>query len=160
MKNHPPFSNNSRIALVFSLLVLFAGIYFGGSQMMMEDYAENQSNPTVISLSEGGPMNFVSPSDESSTNDTDLVARYSHLYGKYQVKINTKRNLSLPSDQEIEALRMEANQLNELYFKMSLEERKKIKRVSFPYAKLEVDGKVIYRRFEDLTQEERNSLNC
>ena len=45
-------------------------------------------------------------------------------------------------------------------FKMSLEERKKIKRVSFPYGKLEVDGKVIYRRFEDLTQEERNSLNC
>ena len=119
MKNPPPFSNNSRIALVFSLLVLFAGIYFGGSQMMMEDHAENQSNPTVISLSQGGPMNFVSPSDESSTNDTDLVARYSHLYGKYQVKINTKRNLSLPSDQEIEALRMEANQLNELYFKMS-----------------------------------------
>lgn len=160
MKNPSPFPMNSRIALVFSLLVLFVGIYFGGSQMMIEEHAENQSKPTGISLSQGKPMNFVSPSDETSTNDTDLVAKYSYLYGKYQVKINTKRNLSLPSDQEIEIFRMEANQLDQLYFKMSQVERKKIKRVSFPYAKLEVDGKVIYRRFEDLTQEERNSLNC
>ncbi len=160
MKNPSPFRNNSRIALVFSVLVIFAGIYLGGSQMMPEDHAENQSKPTVISLSQGGPMNFVSSNDEPSSNDTDLVARYSFLYGKYQVKINTKRNLSLPSVQEIEVLRMEANQLDQLYFKMSQEERKKIKKVSFPYAKLEVDGKVIYRRFEDLTQEERNSLNC
>ena len=160
MKNPSPFLKNSRIALVFSVLVIFVGIYLWGSQMMIEDPAENHSNSTVISLYEGNPMNFVSSSDESSTNDTDLVARYSLLYGKYQVKINIKRNLSLPSVQEIEVLRMEANQLDQLYFKMSQEERKKIKRVSFPYATLEVDGKVIYRRFEDLTQEERNSLNC
>jgi len=55
---------------------------------------------------------------------------------------------------------MEANALDQLYFKMNAEERKKIKRVSFPYAKLEVAGKVIYKKFEDLTQKERESLGC
>ena len=55
---------------------------------------------------------------------------------------------------------MEATALDQLYFKMSAEERKKIKRVSFPYAKLEVAGKVTYKKIEDLTGEERKSLNC
>jgi hypothetical protein len=43
---------------------------------------------------------------------------------------------------------------------MSPEERGKVKRVSFPYAKLVVAGKVTYKRFEDLTQKERESLGC
>ena len=66
----------------------------------------------------------------------------------------------MPTDLEIELLRMDAAALDKLYTQMTLEERKKIKRASFPYAKLEVAGKVTYKKFEDLTQEERESLNC
>jgi uncharacterized membrane protein YcaP (DUF421 family) len=43
---------------------------------------------------------------------------------------------------------------------MSAAERTKIKRVSFPYAQLEVDGKISYKKFEDLTPAERESLKC
>jgi hypothetical protein len=55
---------------------------------------------------------------------------------------------------------MESNALDQLYTQIPLKERGKVKRVSFPYAKLEVAGKVTYKRFEDLTQKERESLGC
>ena len=160
MKNSSPFPMKSRIILVFSLLLLFAGIYFGGSQIMTEDQAVNESKSTAVSFSQGAPVNFVSQGAESSTNDTDLVATYSHLYGKFQLKAFANRKFTMPTDQEIEALRMESNALDQLYTQIPLEERGKVKRVSFPYAKLEVAGKVTYKRFEDLTQKERKSLNC
>ena len=66
----------------------------------------------------------------------------------------------MPTDLEIELLRMDAAALDQLYTQIPLEERGKVKRASFPYAKLEVAGKVIYKKFEDLTQKERESLGC
>ncbi len=160
MKNSSPFPMKSRIVLVFSLLLLFAGIYFGGSQILTEEQAENDSNPTAASFSQGTPVNFVSQGAESSVNDSDLVAKYSQLYGKYQVKVYANRKFSMPTDLEIELLRMDAAALDQLYTQIPLEERGKVKRASFPYAKLEVAGKVIYKKFEDLTQKERESLGC
>ena len=151
---------NSRIVLVFSLLLLFAGIYFGGSQILTEEQVVNESNQTAVSLSQGAPVNFVSQGAETSVNDSDLVARYSYLYGKYQVKVYANRKFSMPTDLEIELLRMDAAALDQLYTQIPLEERGKVKRASFPYAKLEVAGKVIYKKFEDLTQKERESLGC
>jgi hypothetical protein len=97
---------------------------------------------------------------QSTTSDSDLVKKYSQLYGKFQLKAFANRQFSIPTNQEIEALRMESNALDQLYTQMSPEERGKVKRVSFPYAKLVVAGKVTYKRFEDLTQEERESLGC
>jgi hypothetical protein len=97
---------------------------------------------------------------QSTTSDSDLVKKYSQLYGKFQLKAFANRQFSIPTNQEIEALRMESNALDQLYTQMSPEERGKVKRVSFPYAKLEVAGKVTYKRFEDLTQKERESLGC
>lgn len=160
MKNSSPFPMKSRIVLVFSLLLLFAGIYFGGSQILTEEQAENESNPTAASFSQGAPVNFVSQGAESSVNDSDLVAKYTQLYGKYQVKVYANRKFSMPTDLEIELLRMDAAALDQLYTQIPLEERGKVKRASFPYAKLEVAGKVIYKKFEDLTQKERESLGC
>jgi hypothetical protein len=160
MKNSSPFPMKSRIVLVFSLLLLFSGIYFGGSQVLTEDQAENKSNPTAVSLSQGAPVNFVSQRDESASSDTDLVARYTQLYGKYQVKVYANRKFSKPTNQEIEALRLEAEALDKLYTQISLEERTKIKRAAFPFVKLEVGGKTIYKKAEDLTPEERKSLSC
>ncbi len=160
MKTSSPFPMKSRIALVFSSLVLFAGIYFGGSQILTEEQAENHSKPGSASMSQDAPVNFASQGDESKANPTDLVARYSHLYGKYQVKVFANRKFSVFTDQEIEALRLEAAALDQLYTQMTLEERTKIKRASFPFVQLEVGGKTIYKKAEDLTPEERKSLNC
>jgi len=160
MKNSSHFPMKSRIVLVFSLLLLFAGIYFGGSQILTEEQVVNESNLSAVSFSQGAPVNFVSQGSETSVNDSDLVARYSYLYGKYQVKVYANRKFSMPTDLEIELLRMDAAALDQLYTQIPLEERGKVKRASFPYAKLEVAGKVIYKKFEDLTQKERESLGC
>ena len=160
MKNSSPFPMKSRIVLAISLLLLFAGLYFGGSQLLTEEQSVNESNTIAQSLSQGTPVDFVSQGAESSVNDTDLVATYSQLYGKYQVKVYANRKFSVFTDQEIEALRLEAEALEKLYSQMTLEERTKIKRASFPFVRLEVAGKTIYKKAEDLTPEERKSLNC
>jgi hypothetical protein len=160
MKNSSPFPMKSRIVLVFSLLLLFSGIYFGGSQILTEEQAENESNPTAVSFSQGAPVNFVSQGAESSVNDSDLVAKYTQLYGKYQVKVYANRKFSVFTDQEIEALRLEAEALEKLYSQMTLEERTKIKRAAFPFFQLEEGGKTIYKKAEDLTPAERSKLSC
>jgi hypothetical protein len=160
MKNSSPFPMKSRIVLVFSLLLLFSGIYFGGSQILTEEQAENESNPTAVSFSQGAPVNFVSQGAESSVNDSDLVAKYTQLYGKYQVKVYANRKFSVFTDQEIEALRLEAEALEKLYSQMTLEERTKIKRAAFPFFQLKEGGKTIYKKAEDLTPAERSKLSC
>ena len=160
MKNSSPFPMKSKFVLLGSLVLLAAGIYVGGVQNLAEEQEQIEPNQTAGFVSQGTPVDFVSQGDESAPSDTDLVATYSHLYGKYQVKVLANWKFSMPTDQEIEALRLEATALDKLYTQMTLEERRKIKRASFPYAKLEVAGKMIYKKFEDLTQKERESLNC
>jgi hypothetical protein len=160
MKNAPPFQMKSRLIFGISLVLLIAGIYFGGIRKSTAEEGLNSSNFKTAALSEDAPVSFVSQGNESSPTGADLVATYSQLYGKFQLKVYSNRQFSMPTDQEIEALRVESNALDQLYTQMTREERGKVKRVSFPYAKLEVAGKVTYKKFEDLTQEERESLGC
>ena len=160
MKNSSPFPMKSKLVLLGSLLLLVAGIYFGGVQILTEEQELTEPNQTALSLSQGTPVEFVSQRDGSASSDTDLVARYTQLYGKYQVKVYANRKFSKPTDQEIEALLLESSVLDQLYTQMTLEERTKIKRAAFPFVRLEVAGKTIYKKAEDLTPEERKSLNC
>jgi len=160
MKNATSFPMKSRLLFGISLVLFFAGIYFGVIRKSTAEKELNSSSFNAVALSENAPVSFVSQSNKYATSDSELVKTYNQLYGKFQLKAFANRQFSIPTDQEIEALRMESNALDQLYFKMNAEERKKIKRVSFPYAKLEVAGKVTYKRFEDLTQEERESLGC
>lgn len=160
MKNSSPFPMKSKLVLLGSLVLLAAGIYLGGVQNLTEEQERIQPNQTAGFLSQGTPLDFVSQGDEPASSGSDLVAKYTQLYGKYQVKGYANRKFSKPTNQEIELLRLDAIALDELYYKMTLEESKKVKRVSFPYAKLEVDGKISYKKFEDLTPTERESLNC
>lgn len=160
MKNSSPFPMKSKLVLLGSLLLLVAGIYFGGVQILTEEQELTEPNQTALSLSQGTPVEFASQRDGSASSDTDLVARYTQLYGKYQVKVYANRKFSKPTNQEIEALRLEAEALDKLYTQISLEERTKIKRAAFPFFKLEVGGKTIYKKAEDLTPEERKSLSC
>lgn len=160
MKNSSSFPMKAKLVLLGSLVLLAAGIYFGGVQNLTEEQEAIEPNQIAGSLAQGTPVDFVSQGDESAPSGTDLVATYSYLYGKYQVKVYANRKFSKPTDQEIEALRLEAAALDKLYTQMTLEERRKIKRASFPYVRLEVAGKTIYKKAEDLTPEERKSLNC
>jgi hypothetical protein len=160
MKNPTSFPMKSRLLFGISLVLLFTGFYFGVIRKSTAEEEMNSSNLNTVALSEDAHVSFVSQGNEFSPSGTDLVATYNQLYGKFQLKAFANRQFSIPSDKEIEALRMESNALDQLYTQMSPEERGKVKRVSFPYAKLEVAGKVTYKRFEDLTQEERESLGC
>ena len=160
MKNSSPFPMKSKFVFLGSLVLLASGIYFGGVQNLTEEQEQIEPNQTAGFVSQGTPVNFVSQGNEPASSGSDLVATYSYLYGKYQVKVYANRKFSMPTDQEIEALRLEAAALDKLYTQISLEERGKVKRASFPYAKLEVAGKVIYKKSEDLTQKERESLGC
>lgn len=160
MKNSSPFPMKSKFVFLGSLVLLAAGIYVGGVQNLTEEQEQIEPNQTAGFVSQGTPVDFVSQGDESAPSDTDLVAKYTKLYGEYQVKVYANRKFSMPTDQEIEALRLEAAALDKLYTQMTLEERRKIKRASFPYVRLEVAGKTIYKKAEDLTPEERKKLNC
>ncbi|WP_026951318.1 M56 family metallopeptidase [Algoriphagus mannitolivorans] len=79
-------------------------------------------------------------------------------YGQFQTKVNENRLFTMPSNTEIEALRKEFDALQASFLKLSLEERKKVRRASFPYARIEKEGLVIYKKFEDLTEEERATM--
>jgi hypothetical protein len=160
MKNVTSFPMKSRLLFGISLVLLFAGVYFGIIRKSTTEEELISSNFETVALSEDAPVSFVSQGSEYATSDSDLVKTYIQLYGKFQLKVYSNRQFSIPTDQEIEALRMESNALDQLYTQIPLEERGKVKRVSFPYAKLEVAGKVTYKRFEDLTQKERESLGC
>ena len=160
MKNANSFPMKSRLLFGISLVLLFTGFYFGVIRKSTAEEGLNGSNLNTGVFSEDAPVSFVSQGSEYATNDSELVKTYNQLYGKFQLKAFANRQFSIPPDQEIEALRLESNALDQLYTQMTREERGKVKRVSFPYAKLEVAGKVIYKRFEDLTQKERESLGC
>ncbi len=160
MKNSTPFPMKSRLLFGTSLVLLFVGIYVGITRKSTAEEGINSSNFNTVALHEGAPVSFVSRGNESSPSDTDLVATYSQLYGKYQVKVYANRKFSNLTDQEIEKLRLEAATLDKIYTQMTLKERTKIKRTAFPFVKLEVDGKTTYKKLEDLTPEERKSLNC
>jgi hypothetical protein len=160
MKNSNSFPMKSRLLFGISLVLVFTGIYFGVIRKSTAEEGLNSSNFNTIALSEDAPVSFVSQGSEYATSGSDLVKTYNQLYGKFQLKAFANRQFSIPTNQEIEALRMESNVLDQLYTQIPLEERGKVKRVSFPYAKLEVAGKVTYKRFEDLTQQERESLGC
>jgi hypothetical protein len=160
MKNVTSFPMKFRLLFGISLVLFLAGIYFGVTRKSTVEEGINSSNLNTVALSEDAQVRFVSQGSEYATNDSDLVKTYNQLYGKFQLKAFANRQFSIPTNQEIEALRMESNALDQLYTQMTREERGKVKRVSFPYAKLEVAGKVTYKRFEDLTQKERESLGC
>ena len=85
---------------------------------------------------------------------------YQKQAAEFQLKITKSGIFTQPTNEEIEALRTEFLALDQSYFNLSMDERKKVSRVSFPFAKIEKDGQVVYKKFELLTEEERNSLGC
>jgi len=100
------------------------------------------------------------PVPTSQDDRQTTLAEFKELNGVYQVKLNQKGPFAKKSDLEIKQLLDMFTSLQEKYTGLSYEDKRIIQRPSFPYARLEKDGKMIFKRFEDLTEEERKTLNC
>ncbi|WP_111672427.1 M56 family metallopeptidase [Algoriphagus litoralis] len=113
-------------------------------------------------------MGSVEPkNDKLSFIPTSIPHQYiptSSAYQKqateFQLKISNSGLFTSPSAKEIEELRTEFLALDQAYFNLSMDERRKVSRVSFPYAKIEKDGQISYKKFELLTDEERKAIGC
>jgi hypothetical protein len=106
------------------------------------------------------PSNSESKKTLSYSTSSQNLSTYTSLYGKYQTRINENRLFSTFTQEEIIQLEADFRMLDLSYARLSLEERRQVKRPSFPFAKLTQEGKVIYKKIEDLTEEERKNMAC
>lgn len=127
-------------------LVLFSGFLFSTKVAVdkVEQDLTNQGSRKVQVLT------------ASSQNLTTYLA----LYGKYQTQVNENRLFSNFTQEEMMRLEGEFRLLDLSFARLSLEERRQVKRASFPFAKITQDGKVTYKKIEDLTEEERKNMAC
>jgi hypothetical protein len=88
------------------------------------------------------------------------LKEYLTVYSRYQLLVNETRFLAKPSLQEIEGLFKVYRSLDARYKSLSIPDRMTVKGPSFPFVKMKVDGKVVYRKIEELTAEERKGLGC
>lgn len=94
------------------------------------------------------------------TLPSTLLEEYTQKYLRFQTKANQNRLFTQPSQDFLIRLDEEAKELQSLYEKLSLEDRRRVKKVVFPYVKINSEGKVLYKKWEDLTEEEKEALNC
>lgn len=88
------------------------------------------------------------------------LADYVSRYATYQTKINKSGFFSSFSQLEMRQLEKEFHSLESNFAKLPLEEKMQTKRPSFPFAKLTQEGKVIYKKLSDLTEEEKKNMAC
>jgi hypothetical protein len=113
-----------------------------------------------ISEQEKSPFSKVS--QISSLNNYYIVTAsiYQKQATEFQLKISKAGRFTSPSEEEISVLRTKFQELEMTYFNLTNEERRKVTRVGFPYAKIEKDGQIRYKKFELLTAEERQTIGC
>lgn len=85
---------------------------------------------------------------------------YLTRYGKFQTQTYENRLFSQLSNREIADLQREYKALDGSYGNLSFDEKRKVTRPNFPYAKIEKNGVISYKKVEDLTAEERQTLGC
>ena len=85
---------------------------------------------------------------------------YWNLYSKYETKVNRNGLFGKFSQEEIAQLEKEYRVLEMTFTRLSLEDKMQVKRPSFPFAKLTQEGKVIYKKLSDLTEEEKKRMAC
>ncbi|MFN3996846.1 M56 family metallopeptidase [Algoriphagus sp.] len=112
-----------------------------------------------ISEKEKSPFSKVSQIS-SVKNYMVTSSSYQKQLAEFEIRTNKNRLFSQPSEQEIAELQQLFNSLQVNYLNLFMEEKRKVKRANFPYAKIEREGKIIYKRMEDLTPEERQELGC
>lgn len=110
------------------------------------------------SIIKTGSISYPAPTSQEYRSTT--LAAFRELNGVYQVKLNGNGLYAKKTTHEIEGLHTLYLSLQEKYTALSYEDKRIIRRPTFPYFKLNEDGKVIFKRFEDLTEEERKSQAC
>ncbi|GAB2499698.1 M56 family metallopeptidase [Algoriphagus taiwanensis] len=115
-----------------------------------EEITKVSTDPNLVSYS----LAF-SPQSQSKA-----LKSYIQLYGEYQTKAYENRLFSKWTQEEIHQLESQFEELRTLYSSLTLKERPQVQRVNFPFFRLEKDGKTIYKKIEELTEEERKSMNC
>jgi biopolymer transport protein ExbD len=88
------------------------------------------------------------------------VAAYQEKYAEYQISVNKQLVFRKKTVDEMAILFDMFTELNNSYVAMPLEDKMKVHRVNFPYVRIENEGNVIFKNFEDLTQEEISKLKC
>ncbi len=88
------------------------------------------------------------------------LQEYLSLYGQYQTRAYENRTFSQPSQDEIIDQQRFFRTLEAKYNGLSFDDRRRVKRATFPYAKLKRDGKEVFVKIEDLTPEQRKELGC
>lgn len=91
---------------------------------------------------------------------SDAMKEYLTLYGQYQTRAYENRLFSQPENSEILDQQILFRTLEAKFNGLSFEERRRVKRVNFPYIKIEKEGVISFKKIEDLTPEERKELGC
>jgi biopolymer transport protein ExbD len=85
---------------------------------------------------------------------------YWSLYSKYETKVNRNGLMGKFSQEEIAQLEKEFRMLEMTFTKLSLKDKMQVNKPSFPFAKLTKEGKVVYKKISDLTEEEKKTMAC
>ena len=106
----------------------------------------------------------IPPSEASSAKTvaalTQNKSTYWSLFSKYETKVNRTGLFGKFSQEEIAQLEKEYKMLDVTFASLSLEDKMQVKRPSFPFARLTQEGKIIYKKFQDLTEEEKKTMAC
>lgn len=85
---------------------------------------------------------------------------YWNLYSKFETKVNRAGLFGKLSQEEIAQLEKEYKMLEMAFAQLSVGDKMQVKKPSFPFVRLTQGGKVIYKKMEDLTEEEKKSMAC
>jgi len=88
------------------------------------------------------------------------VAAYQEKYAEYEISVNKQLVFRKKTVNEMATLFDMFTELNNSYVALPLEDKMKVHRVNFPYVRIENEGNVIFKNFEDLTKEEISKLKC
>lgn len=146
--------------------------------LYQEDYFEQEMGPSSPMFRPRTNQDTIILNQKSVKKVSDLAPRaeplsesytlifspslrhYLQLYGEYQTQANENGVFSKWTNEEISQLENKFQELRTLYTLLSPKERARVDRVNFPFIRLEKDGITIFKRLEELTEEERKSLNC
>lgn len=131
---------------------------------LLYDRIEKEGEITYVlkdQISEKEKSQFSKVSQISPANNyIATVPGYQKQLAEFHIRTNENRLFAQPSNQEIVELQQLYNSLQANYISLSMEDRKKVKRANFPYAKIEKGSEIIYKKFGDLTPEEQRELGC
>ncbi|EDP71268.1 hypothetical protein FBALC1_02252 [Flavobacteriales bacterium ALC-1] len=103
----------------------------------------------------------VPPVPSEKSENTEGVKKYIKKYKKYEALRSSKPHYINKSEKEQQQMDALFSDLGGMYFRLSRANKAKVKRPIAPvrpYVKITLNGKTYYKKFEDLTKEEKATL--